>query len=111
MAIKPTFNQLKSITLSKPLLDATGNAVKQFQIVTSTVDNPILSIVGPTGADGHDGLDGVTGPTGPTGNPDMIIASPNGNEWQITVDNSGNLSTIQVSGSSGGGIPSGPSVV
>ena len=102
MAEKPTFNKLKSITMSKPLLDSSGNSTRTIQVVTNTVDDPVLSIVGPTGADGRPGDVGPTGPTGADGNPNMTLTSPNGTVYQLEVDNNGNITTTLLSGQGGG---------
>ena len=77
---------------------------------------------GPSGANGGIGVTGLTGPTGPNGttvlggtgatssiivisggdiqykdiNNAVILKSPNGSCWKVTVDNSGNLTTQSV---------------
>ena len=111
MATKPLYNKLVAIHLENELLNSQGAKVKTLKVRFNTVDEPFEANTGPTGATGADGVDGATGPTGPTGadgNPNMLVTSPNGSVYQITVDNNGNLSTIPVSINTG---PAGPGTI
>ena len=104
MATKPLYNKLVAIHLENELLNSQGAKVKTLKVRFNTVDEPFEANTGPqgptgpTGPTGADGVDGPTGETGPAGNPDMIVISPNGQEYLITVDNNGVLGTSALGG-------------
>ena len=103
MATKPLYNKLVAIHLENELLNSQGGKVKTLKVRFNTVDEPFEANTGPTGptgatgADGVDGATGATGATGADGNPNMLVTSPNGSIYQITVSNNGTIGTIPVS--------------
>ena len=51
---------------------------------------------GPQGPQGPSGDIGIQGPQGPAGNPSMQLTSPNLGVYEIRVDNTGALFTVQI---------------
>ena len=104
MAIKPTYNKLVRIELENELINSQGVKTKTLRVRTNTVDDPFLSATGPTGPQGPQGDTGPQGPAGqdgapgPAGNPNMIVTSPNGQQYLIIVDNNGALGTSALGG-------------
>jgi len=72
----------RKFTIKPPVLGINGQPVREVTLNIGT--NP-------------PGATGFGGATGPAGNPNMIVTSPDGTQWEIIVDNSGNLSTQIVS--------------
>ena len=106
MSEKPKYIKIKTITLREPMLGLNGFEKRKLEVIESTVDDPIQSILGPTGPQGIQGIQGVKGSTGATGadgNPNMILTSPNGWTWQVSVDNNGILHTTNIHGQGSGG--------
>ena len=75
----------RKFTIKPPVLGINGQPVREVTLNIGT---------NPPGATGATGFGGATGPAG---NPNMILTAPNGSQWLIVVDNSGNLSTEAVS--------------
>lgn len=61
-----------------------------------TVDKIKLNIGSPSSLIGATGPTGATGATGPTGNPNMQLTSPNGDIWQLEIDDLGVITATVV---------------
>tara|TARA_S200002703_G_scaffold58894_1_gene51140 strand:+ start:2101 stop:2427 length:327 start_codon:yes stop_codon:yes gene_type:complete len=90
---EPYGNKWKQYTVWPKLQNQSGGSVDKIKL---NIGDP-SSLTGPQGPQGPQGGIGATGPQGPAGNPNMQLTAPNGNVYQITVDNTGNLGTTLIS--------------
>jgi hypothetical protein len=93
---EPFGNKWKQYIVWPKLLNQSGTTVEKIKL---NIGDP-SSLIGPQGVQG---VQGTTGIQGPSGNPSMQLTAPNGNVYEITVDNAGVLSTVQISSPGGGG--------
>ncbi len=96
---EPYGDKWKRYTVYPKLTNQNGGIVDKIKL---NIGDP-STLIGPTGATGaigatgEIGATGFTGSTGPSGNPNMQLTAPNGNVYEIEVNNIGTLSTTLIS--------------
>ena len=93
---EPYGNKWKQYTVWPKLQNQSGGSVDKIKL---NIGDPssLTGPQGPQGSRGEDGSQGPQGPQGPAGNPNMQLTAPNGNVYEIEVNNIGTLSTTLIS--------------